>query len=283
MVQNEENSTSSTEEYLHTVSKSEQERERLTTMLSVNNCDVRFQIDTGAHVSTICKRFVHREQVRPSSRSLTMWNKSTVNIAGETTLDVVNPKTNEVCTIQFLVVNNNFHCLLGLEAVKSMNLVTVNCDTFIASVRNESLGDFGSASLSVDVSTKPRVLLPCRKLPIAIRDKVKTELDNLVERGVITHINEPTDWVSQMAVVNKKNGSLRICIDPQSLNTALKREHYKRPTIDDILPELHNAKIFTKLDVKHGYWHVKLCDTSGKLTRVITPFGRYRWLRLPLD
>ena len=132
-----------------------------------------------------------------------MWNKLTVNIAGETILDVVNPKTNEVFTIQFLVVNNHFYCLLGLEAVKSMNLVTVNCDTFIASARNESLGDLGSASLSVDVSTKPRVL-PCRKLPIAIRDKVKTELDNLAERGVITHITEPTDWVSQMAVVNKK-------------------------------------------------------------------------------
>ena len=121
MVQNEENSTSSTEEYLHTISKSE-ERERLTAMLSVNNCDVRFQIDTGADVSTICKRFVRKEQVRPCSRTLTMWNKSTVNIAGETTLDVVNPKTNEVFIIQFLVVNNNFHCLLGLEAVKSVFL-----------------------------------------------------------------------------------------------------------------------------------------------------------------
>ena len=146
---------------------------------------------------------MRKEQVRPCSRTLTMWNKSTVNIAGETTLDVVNPKTNEVFTIQFLVVNNNFHCLLGLEAVKSMNQVTVNCDTFIASVRNESLGDLGSASLSVDVFTKPRVL-PCPKLPIAILDKAETEIDNLVERGVITTITEPTDWVSQVAVVNKK-------------------------------------------------------------------------------
>ena len=87
----------------------------------------------------------------------------------------------------------------------------MNSDTFVASVRNESLGDLGSVSLSVDVSTKHRVLA-CRKLPIAIRDKVDTEIDNLVERGVITTITEPTDWVSQVAVVNKKNGSLRICI-----------------------------------------------------------------------
>ena len=96
VVQNEENSTSSTEEYLYTVNKSEQERKRLTAMLSVNNCDVRFQIDTGADVSTICKRFVRKEQVRPCSRTLIMWNKSTVNIAGETTFEVVNSKTNEV-------------------------------------------------------------------------------------------------------------------------------------------------------------------------------------------
>ena len=62
----------------------------------------------------------------------------------------------------------------------------------------------------------------------------------------------------------------------QPLNTALKREHYKLPTIDDIFSELHNAKIFTKLDVKHAYWHMKLCDASSKLTTMITPFGRYR-------
>ena len=159
LVQNEENSTSSTEEYLHTVSKSEQERERLTAMLSINNCDIRFQIDTGADISTICTRFVRKEQVRPCSRTLPVWNKSIVLIAGETTLDVFNSKTNEVFSIQFLVVHNNFHCLLGLEAVKSLNLVTVNCNTFIASVRNESLGELESASSSVDVSTKPRVFI----------------------------------------------------------------------------------------------------------------------------
>ena len=55
-----------------------------------------------------------------------------------------------------------------------------------------------------------------------------------------------------MAVVNKKNGSLRIYIDPKPLNAALKREYFKLPTLDDILPELHNAKVFSELDVKHA-------------------------------
>ena len=77
------------------------------------------------------------------------------------------------------------------------------------------------------------------------------------------------------------NGSLRICIDPRQLNKALKREHYKLPTLDDVLPEFKDAKIFTKLDVKEAFWHIKLDEESSKLTTMITPFGRVRWTRMP--
>ncbi|XP_064622514.1 uncharacterized protein K02A2.6-like [Lineus longissimus] len=84
-----------------------------------------------------------------------------------------------------------------------------------------------------------------------------------------------------MAVVKKSNGKLRICIDPQPLNEALMREHYKLPTLDDILPMLNRAKVFSKLDVKNAFWHVRLDHESSLLTTMITSFGRYRWLRLP--
>ena len=53
------------------------------------------------------------------------------------------------------------------------------------------------------------------------------------------------------------------------------------PTIDDILPELSQAKVFSVFDVKNGFWHVELDEESSKLTCFNTPFGRYRWLRMP--
>ena len=84
-----------------------------------------------------------------------------------------------------------------------------------------------------------------------------------------------------MAVVSKGNGKMRICIDPQALNEALLREHYKLPTVDEVLPMLHGAKVFSKVDVKEAFWHVRLDEQSSKLTTMITPFGRYRWARLP--
>ena len=71
------------------------------------------------------------------------------------------------------------------------------------------------------------------------------------------------------------------CIDPQPLNAALKREHYKLPVFHDVLPKPKDAKFSSKLDVLEAYWHVRLDEESSKPTPMITPFGRYRWKRLP--
>ncbi|VDI75828.1 Hypothetical predicted protein [Mytilus galloprovincialis] len=161
-----------------------------------------------------------------------------------------------------------------------MGLITVNDDRFIAKVETQKIGDLGEITLKVDENV-PAKTLPSRKLPLSLQDDVKKEIDKLVERQVLIPVTEPSKWVSQMAVVRKPNGKLRICIDPQPLNTALMREHYKLPTLDDVLPKLANAKIFSRLDVKEAYWHVKLDKESSDLTTMITPFGRYRWARLP--
>ena len=62
-----------------------------------------------------------------------------------------------------------------------------------------------------------------------------------------------------------------------SLNLALKREHYKLPMLDDILPKLVNSKKFAVCDLQQGYLHCELDDESSLLTIFATPFGRYRW------
>uniref|UniRef100_A0A2C9M0F0 Reverse transcriptase domain-containing protein n=1 Tax=Biomphalaria glabrata TaxID=6526 RepID=A0A2C9M0F0_BIOGL len=114
-----------------------------------------------------------------------------------------------------------------------------------------------------------------------MREKVKKEIELLVSRKILVPVDEPTDWVSQMVVVKKTNGNLRICIDPQHLNNVLKQERYKLPTLEDILPQLKNAKIFSKLEIKEAYWHIRLDEYSSLLTTMITPFGQFRWAQLP--
>jgi len=65
-------------------------------------------------------------------------------------------------------------------------------------------------------------------------------------------------------------------LDPEDLNEALKRSHYPTLTIDEILPELGRAKVFSTVHVKNGFWHVKLMDESSLLTTFNSPFGKFR-------
>ena len=119
-----------------------------------------------------------------------------------------------------------------------------------------------------------------RCIPIAIPTKFQYELDGLVYLKVISPVTEPTEWCSQISLQTKKSGRLPICIDPRPLNEVLQRETYPLPTIDDLLHELANAKVFSKVDLSNGYWHSDLGEACSLLTTFVTPYGRYRWLRL---
>ena len=102
--------------------------------------------------------------------------------------------------------------------------------------------------LEVDPNCPP-VQLPPRKIPESLKQSLREHLDDLIKRDVIERVNGPTAWVSAIVVVAKPNGKIRLCQDPRPLNKALKRCHHPIPTIDDVLPELSNAKVFTKVDL----------------------------------
>ena len=145
----------------------------------------------------------------------------------------------------------------------------------------QGLGQFPRIhTMQTRPEVQPVVHAP-RRVPFALRDRLKSELDKEESLGVIIKVDEPTDWVNSITIVEKKNGSLRICLDPRDLNKALKREHYSCPTVDDIAAKLHGARVFTVLDATSGYWQVKLDKKSSLLTTFNTPFGRYRFTRLP--
>ena len=91
---------------------------------------------------------------------------------------------------------------------------------------------------------------------------------------------EPTDWVNSMVIVQTPK-KLRICLDPRDLNKAIKREHFPMKTIEEVVQNMPGAKVFSKLDATSGYWQLKLDEESSKLCTFNTPFGRYRFLRVP--
>ena len=103
----------------------------------------------------------------------------------------------------------------------------------------------------------------------------------MVEIDVIERISKPTDWVSSLAYSRKSSGKIRICLDPKNLNEAIRRPHYPTPTLEEMTFKLEGAKVFSKLDARSGYWSVTLDDESSTLTTFNTPFGRFRFKRMP--
>ena len=144
----------------------------------------------------------------------------------------------------------------------------------------EGLGELlGEYKIISDETVKPKVHPP-RRVPIALRRKIKEKLDELVQRKVITPVTEPTEWVSSMLAVIKPN-KIRICLDPRDLNEAIRREHYQMPTIEEVATRLNKAKLFTVVDAKDGFWQKRLDLESSYKNMFNTPFRRYRWLRMP--
>jgi len=64
---------------------------------------------------------------------------------------------------------------------------------------------------------------PPHRIPIKVKEKLKAVLNRLCDLRIISKINEPTDWVNKIAIVEKPNGSVRICLDPKDLNNAIKK------------------------------------------------------------
>ena len=115
-----------------------------------------------------------------------------------------------------------------------------------------------------------------RKTQVALKDDIKSKLEQMIKQGILKEVNEPTNWISSF----KKPGKLRVSIDPKDLNKALKRNHYYIKTLDSILPNLAKAKAFSVLDAKDGYNHIELDDESSYLTTFWSPKGRLHWLRM---
>ena len=214
---------------------------------------------------------------------------------GVTTLTVV--RRGKQYDLQFQVVESPNKPLLSAETCAQLGLLKVEIEPYeevhsleskilteeqiIANYRDvfEGLGHIGNTTIVNDPLVKPTQLSP-RRVPIAIRDKVKEKLEDLESKGIVEKVTIPTEWISSMVVVTTPS-KIRICLDPQDLNKAVIRPKYQMPTLDELLPKLSKAKVFTTLDVEDGFYQVGLDGQSILNTTFWTPFGRYKYLTLP--
>ena len=138
----------------------------------------------------------------------------------------------------------------------------------------------GEYHIELSTDAKPTIHPP-RKVPLSLMPKLQETLEKLTKQGVVSKLDRATDWVNSLVIVEKKDGSLRLCLDPKDLNKAIKRENCKAPTAETISSKLSGMKVFTVIDMSNCYWHKKLDEESSYLCTFNTPFGRYKFNRMP--
>jgi len=278
---------------------------------------LRVKVDTGSGgntlpIRTICQMYPNnkwKKLIKKTKDTLTAYNGQGLKVLG--TIDMV-CKYNQSTwvTEKFYVVDVPGPAVAGLPTCRKLKLVTINAveqqnpdetsmqtdevsthpNVVINSVESlmtlypeqfDTIGNFkGEAKLHLKDDAIPNIDPP-RKCSIHLKDKLKAELDSMERQQVIEKVTYHTDWCSSITTTVKKNGDIRVCLDPKRHNQSLKRCPHKIPTVEELNPEFANAKYFSKLDAKAGYWSVHLAAESRDLTTFRTPFGRYRFLRLP--
>ena len=134
--------------------------------------------------------------------------------------------------------------------------------------------------IKIDPSVTP-VIHPPRRVPFALKPKLKAELQRMLEMGVMSEVETLTSWVNSMVCVEKRNGDIRVCIDPHDLNRVIVRDRVQLPTAEEIMSKMAGAKIFSTLDASAGYWQIQVDDESSELLVFNTPFSRFKFDRLP--
>ena len=129
--------------------------------------------------------------------------------------------------------------------------------------------------IPIDETVKP-VIQPIRRIPYHLREKLDRKLNELVDLDIIEPVDGPSQWISPVVVIPKKNGDVRICVDMRRANQAVTRERYPIPTVDEVIQDLNQSKVFSKLDIQLAYHHIELTPDSREITAFMKHKGVYR-------
>ena len=132
----------------------------------------------------------------------------------------------------------------------------------------------------INTGNAPPIKQPPRRIPLAKMAEVEKEINDMLDKNVIETSNSP--WSSPIVLVKKKDGSIRFCIDYRKLNHVTIKDSYPIPRIDTTLDALSGSKWFSTIDLKSGYWQVKMTPEDKPKTAFSIPGGgHWQFLNMP--
>ena len=279
--------------YLDTVSNSG--NKPWTADIKVNETTILFKIDSGADVTVIPLTVYQRSNLQPTLKSTSKVLMGPcnykMNCIGTFTTQLRHE--DKTTTEEIFVVKGLERSLLGRQAAHSLNLLNrvdaLNSSEMKESIKEQypnlftGLGQIKHQEYDIKLTQEatPYAIAVPRQVPIPLRKETERELQRMERNGVISRVEDPTEWCAPMVVTPKSCGKVRVCVDLTKLNQFVQRENHPLPTTDTTFANLAGARYFSRLDANSGFWQIKLSERSNPLTTFITPWGRYCFNVLP--
>ena len=270
-----------------------------TERLDLGCTQVDFKLDTGAHANVLPFQVynVLKTRMHPTNKILTGIGQGKITPRGTTLVEcsVSRRQLADKKRLTFYVTDQDL-AILGKAAceeldlirrVDSMTPVSIhssptrqllidwNKDVFKGIGQYDKEYHIQLQSGAIPVVQHPRII------PYAKRAKLRQTVAKLQQQGIIQDVEGPTEWLHNLVITEKKDGRMRLCLDPRPLNKVIKRERHQIPTMADVQARLAGKAVFTVVDMKDAFWHVKLSDESARMCAFSTPWGRKCFTRMP--
>ncbi|UYV67307.1 K02A2.6-like [Cordylochernes scorpioides] len=256
--------------------------DKWSAVIIINGKKTTVHLDTGAQINVLPHKVINqwpsRPEIRPTSLKAFAYGNTELPIVG---------KCNVLCQygekkgmFEFIVADVEAQTLITGDTCEKLEILRrinhINTDEMklcsetqkILEQYHEVFQGVGLINSECKIYTKPEyspVQVPPRRIPTSLGAEVQSELEKMVKQGIVTKIYHETE----------------ICLDPRKLNEALVGRHFQTPAPAELLHEIPKAKYYTVLDVKSAYWHIPVAKECRDLLVMTTPFGKFRYNRLP--
>ena len=276
----------------------------LTTTLILNGARHVMEIDSGAAVSVISTQTYKSlwpkqlPELQPSMDRLRMYNQTVIPVDGIINISV-ETGTGAKQTLPLRVVKGSGPSLVGRDWLRQIKLDwhtvftvklamsdTSGLQTLLQThekVFAETMKPVknAKAQIYVEEGCRPK-FFKARPTPYAMKDMIDSEIDRLLEQGIIKPV-QYSDWAAPVVPVLKADQkTVRLCGDYSvTVNRIAKTDRYPIPKIEDLYAQLGNGSVFSKLDMRHAYEQIPLDEESQKYVTINTHRGLFAYQRLP--
>ena len=275
---------------------------------------LQFMVDTGADISTInqsaVKQFFANCITRPAAAAVHNYDGSTLKEIRGVLPAAVHYK-GKTTTASLYIVSDALPAIAGRDLIRALELyidgaslkvhnitatpssilstVTASCSLSCHQLAikfpllfDNRQGTYPDYQHVITVSDNFRPFsTKFRPVALAKRAAITAEVQSMIDSGIWSPIDK-SECTHAMVVVGKKDGGVRITTDLSPLNKFVIPDRHPLPHIEDLLLKLRGQSYFSKLDLRKGYYNIRLDDKSRRYTATITPLGLMAYNRLPM-